>query len=107
MTRTTILSLGALLASTTVAAQQQPPFRQLGPVMATSPQTYGQQVFVRHVKNGVLVNDVAGRRLMMLDPTLTKFSVVADSTPATVTVYSGQRGNIIAYRGDSTMTIAP
>ena len=105
MNRHTFLGAAALLTASGAGAQQQPPIRQLGAVVATSSETFGPQVFVRHVKNGVLVNDVMGRRVLMFDPTLSKFTVVADSTPATASAYSGPRGNIIAYRGDSSLFI--
>lgn len=101
-------SLGALtlLAAASVGTTQQlPAIRQLGPVVATSVETFGSQVFVRHVRSGVLVNDVLGRRLVMFDPALSKFSVVADSTPATANAYSGPRANLIAYRGDSSLFV--
>jgi hypothetical protein len=105
MTRIALLSAAALLTASGAVAQQQPPIRPLGSVIATSTETFGPNVFVRHVKNGVLVNDVAGRRVLMFDPALTTFSVVADSTPATASAYSGRTGNLIPYRGDSSLFI--
>jgi hypothetical protein len=106
----TSFTLGALaLAAAThlAVAQQQPPIRQLGAVDATSSEALGINVFVRHVKNGVLVNDVQHRRLLMFDPDLKSFSVVADTTPATANAYSGRVGGLIAYRGDSSLFVDP
>lgn len=99
---TTLLS--TVLAGV-AAAQQLPPIRQIGPVVSASSETFGPNVFVRHVKNGVLVNDVMGRRLLMFDAALSKFSVIADTTPATANAYSGRTGGLIAYAGDSTLFV--
>jgi hypothetical protein len=41
----------------------------------------------------------------MLDPTLTSFAVVADSTPATGSAYSGRMAGLIAFRGDSSLFV--
>lgn len=101
-------SLGALTllgAASVGTTQQLPAIRQLGPVVAMSTETFGPAVFVRHARNGVLVNDVQGRRLLMFDSTLSSFSVVADTTPATANAYSGRTGGLIAYRGDSTLFV--
>jgi hypothetical protein len=87
------------------ASQQLPPIRQIGPVVSASSETFGPNVFVRHVKNGVLVNDVMSRRLLMFDAALGKFSVVADTTPATANAYGGRTGGLIAYTGDSTLFV--
>jgi hypothetical protein len=94
-----------LLVAPEARAQQAPAIRQLGPVIATSKETFGAQVFVRHAKNGVLVNDVQNRRLLLLDPTLSTFSVVADTTPATANAYSGRTGGLIGYRADSSLFV--
>src|SRR5205807_441585 len=55
----------------------------------------------------VLVNDVQARRLVLLDSTLAVKTVVADSTPATASAYSGRIAGLIAYRGDSTLFTDP
>jgi len=99
------LSAVALVAGSQLAAQQQPAIRQLGPVDATSNELLGANVFVRHVKSGVLVNDVQHRRLLMFDPDLKTFTVIADTTPATANAYSGRTGGLIAYRGDSSLFV--
>jgi hypothetical protein len=104
-------ALALVLAASLGAAQQLPPIRQIGSVVATSSETFGgfigerPQVFVRHLKSGVLVNDLAHRRLLMFDPTLASFTVVADTTPATANAYGGRAGGLIAYLGDSTLFV--
>jgi hypothetical protein len=63
-------------------------------------------VNVRALSDGkVLVNDPSKRRVLLFDSTLASFTVVADSTPATGTAYSGRFANLIAYRGDSTLFV--
>lgn len=99
------LSIAGLAVSNGASAQQQPAVRQLGAVTATSSEVFGTNVFVRHVRNGVLVNDVQNRRLLMFDPQLTRFEVVADTTPATASAYSGRIGGLIAYKGDSSLFV--
>ncbi len=60
------------------------------------------------LSNGsVLVNDVQGRRVLMFDPALSKFTVIADSTSATANAYGGRVGSLVAYRGDSTIFVDP
>lgn len=104
------ITLGAIALFTvtpSLATQQPPATRQLGPIVATSSETFGEMIWVRHLKNGVLVNDVRNRRLLLFDSTLTHVTVVADSTPATANAYSGRSAGLIAYRGDSTLFVDP
>ncbi len=102
------LGVSAMLAVANVAsAQQTPAIRPLGPVIATAKELLGAQVFVRHLKGGVIVNDVGGRRLIMFDTALNNPTVIADSTSATANAYSGRTGGLIAYRGDSSLFVDP
>ena len=104
------LSVLALVAAPVfVAAAQQPlPTRPLGPVVATSKAEFGPMLTVRHLANGgVLVNDVQNRRVVMLDSTLARMTVVADSTPATANAYSGRSAGLVAWRGDSSLFVDP
>lgn len=99
----------AIAATASVAgAQQLPPIRQLGPVVATSHDSVGPAISLRALSDGrVLVNDPSARRVVLLDTTLALSTVVADSTPATGTAYSGRIGGLIAWRGDSTLFVDP
>ena len=102
-----LLAILAVISSS-VAAQQRPAIRQLGAVTAKSTETFGTITGVRALSNGsVLVNDVAGRRVLMFDPALSKFTVVADSTSATANAYGGRVGSLIAYKGDSSIFADP
>jgi hypothetical protein len=95
-------------AATGAAAQQRPPIRQLGAVTAKTSEPFASIVSVRALSNGsVLVNDVSGRRVGMLDAALSKFTLIADSTSATANAYGGRQGSLIAYRGDSSIFADP
>jgi hypothetical protein len=105
------LSLGAaalLATAATATAQGKPPaIRPLGPVVATSTETFGPVIALRHTPFGVLVNDGANRRVVMLDSTLSQSKIVADSLGANGNEYSGRQAGLIAYKGDSTLFIDP
>lgn len=110
MIRLTRISLFALAAlASTAGAQQRPSIRQLGAITSKSQETFNGSVTVRTLSNGsVLVNDGAGKRVVLFDPTLSKATVVADTTPATGNAYPSNQfatGSLVAYRGDSTLFI--
>ena len=102
-----LIALGLIPAA--VAAQQPayvgPQVRPLGSVEATAREPLGSNVTVRHTPGGVLVNDIANRRLLRFDPKLAEFIVVADTTPATASAYGGRMANLIAYKGDSSLFV--
>lgn len=96
------------LAASIAGAQQRPAIRQIGAVTAKSTETFSNVASVRALSSGgVLVNDVSGRRVLMFDPQLSKFSIVADSTSATANAYGGRTGALLAYRGDSSIFVDP
>lgn len=98
--------LPAAVAS--LGAQQLPSVRSLGPVVATSSEPIRAITTVRPLSNGsVLVNDVAGRRVLLFDSTLASFSVVADTTPATGNAYSGRVAGLVPFKADSTLFVDP
>lgn len=100
-----LLAAAALPA---IAAAQRPEIRQLGPVTASTSEVLTATNHVRALGDGsVLVNDVPSRRVLLFDPTLSRVTVVADSTSATGSAYSGRIGSLIPYRGDSTLFVDP
>jgi hypothetical protein len=106
--RYVLRSLPLAVLATSAFAQQRPPIRQLGAVTAASTEKFANVSSVRALANGsILVNDVPGRRVLMFDPALSKFTVVADSTSATANAYGGRIGSLIAYRGDSSIFVDP
>jgi len=95
-------------AAASLGAQGAAPApRQLGPTVATSTEMFGPLVFTRHTKNGVLVNDIANRRLVLLDGSLALSKVVADSTPAPANARSGRSAGLINYKADSSLFVDP
>jgi hypothetical protein len=85
-----------------------PAIRQLGPVTVVGKDSLGAVTTVRQLPNGrVLVNDIVGRRVVMLDSSLSSLAVIADTTSATANAYGVRPGGLIAYRGDSTLFIDP
>ncbi len=96
------------LVSSLGSAQQRPPIRQLGAVVAKSTEPLAGVTGIRQLPGGgVLVNDPQKRRVLLFDPSLGTFTVVADSTSATANAYSGRIGGLIAYKGDSTIFVDP
>lgn len=89
-------------------AQQLPPIRQIGAVVTTTTEKLGAVSAVRQLSNGsVIVNDIVGRRVLLFDADLKKFTVVADTTSATANAYGTRPGGLIPYRGDSTLFVDP
>jgi hypothetical protein len=107
-----MLGAAALMAaSSSLAAAQAaklPPVRPLGAVERTSTELLGAVSTTRALSDGrVLVNDIIGRRVLMFDPTLASFTVVADTTSATGNAFSSRFGGLMAYKGDSSLFIDP
>ncbi|HXG72008.1 MAG TPA: hypothetical protein VNJ04_15470 [Gemmatimonadaceae bacterium] len=108
-TRFVVLAAALLIAGGMPAtAQQLPPIRQIGAVVTTTTEKLGAVSAVRQLPNGsVLVNDIVGRRVLLFDADLKKFTVVADTTSATGNAYGTRPGGLIQYRGDSTLFVDP
>lgn len=99
-----------LLVASPLAAQTATKIsvRPLPAPTATSTETVRSLAAVRQLTNGnVLVNDQAGRRVLLMDSTLKLIGVVADSTSSTASAYGPRPGGLIAYRGDSTLFVDP
>lgn len=85
-----------------------PPVRSLGKPSAVSKDLLGAVSQVRALPGGrVLVNDNLGRKVVLFDPTLASYTVVADTTSATANAYSSRAAGLIAYKGDSTLFVDP
>ena len=99
-----------LLLATPLGAQPaaKVAVRPLPAPTATSTETVRSLAAVRQLANGnVLVNDQAGRRVVLMDSTLKVLGVVADSTSSTANAYGPRPGGLIAWRGDSTLFVDP
>jgi hypothetical protein len=98
----------ALLIAATARAQQAPAVRPLGRILNRSAEPLASVSQVRALRDGrVIVNDNTGRRVLMFDSTLTRITVIADSTGASGSVYNSRLGGLIAYRDDSTLFVDP
>lgn len=111
MTKSVIAAMtfaAAVAAAPLCIGQSLPPIRQLGPVTAVSHDSLGAVSGIRALPNGrLLVNDIVGRRVLMLDSTLSLVMVVADTTSATASAYGTRAGGLIAFHGDSTLFVDP
>lgn len=100
------LVVGTLVSmhSALLGAQQRPAIRPLGAVVLVSP-PFRSISAIRVLPTGqLLLNDPAGRRLLLLDSTLHVIRVVADTTEATHKAY-GTGGALLAFRGDSSLFV--
>jgi hypothetical protein len=109
LVKTFLRTTALLFAASPVTAQTTKiPIRPLPAPTATSTETVRSLAAVRQLPNGsVLVNDQAGRRVLLLDSTLKLVGVVADSTSNTQSAYGPRPGGLIPYRGDSTLFVDP
>ena len=83
-----------------------PPVRRIESAQAISKEALGTITTIRHLSDGrVLLNDAVRRRLLMLDSTLTRVTVVLDSLTEVQNAYGTRAGAMFAYRGDSTVFI--
>lgn len=102
MNRIALLAL--TLAGSTAAAQESVKPRPLGAVQATSKELIGLPTLARPLPNGsVIVNDAQRRRLLLLDPSLENYTVIADSTSGSTNGYGQRPGSLIPYLADSTL----
>ena len=89
-------------------AKQLPPVKPLGATFAKSAQLLDAVSAVRQLPGGrLLVNDIAGRKVVLFDSTLSKYAVVADTTSATANAYSSRAGGLVKWKGDSTLFVDP
>lgn len=102
MKRLGLLSL-SLIAVSTASAQSIKP-RPLGAVQATSKELLGLPTLTRALPDGsVIVNDIARRRLLLLDASLENYTVIADSTSGSVNGYGQRPGALVPYVADSSL----
>lgn len=109
LTRSLALAIAlsfAAAAAGGAASCQQIPVRQLGPVEARTPQSFGLLYGVRQLPGGnVLVNDPSSRRLLLLDSTFQHTTLIADSAQGAPAPYGVRPTGIVPYPGDSTLLV--
>jgi len=109
--RSLSFALGTALASSAAGAQSKginlPPIRQLGAVTGTATEKLGIVNNLRALSDGrVYVNDPMGRRVILFDAGLQKFTIVADSLGANGNTY-GRVAGLVPSRADSTLLVDP
>jgi hypothetical protein len=109
-----VIRIGAVAAAAVAglagasSAQTPPPVRQIGVLERASTEHLASAATALRMPGGrVLINDVTAHRLVLLDSTLAKAIVVADTTGATGNAYGQQAGILIRYRGDTALFIDP
>ncbi|HEY5062456.1 MAG TPA: hypothetical protein VII52_13025 [Gemmatimonadaceae bacterium] len=94
------------LCSASSFAQKPPAVRQIGPLERATTDSLASAATAVPMPDGrVFVNDIKGRRLLLLDSTLAHPIVVADTTGATGQAYGRQAGTLIRYRADTALFI--
>ncbi len=100
------LSAAVLLAAAPLTAQQPIPVRALTPPVATDSGVLMSISGVRALSGGkVLVDDFTRRRLIVLDSTLAKFTIGADTALAAKSRYGNQMARLMAFTGDSSVMV--
>ena len=79
------------------------PVRTVADAIATATETFGAILGVRQLSDGrVFVNDAARRKLLLFEPALDRFTVIADTAAGATNDYVTSPAPIIRYLGDST-----
>jgi len=107
----TLCCCAAVLAGSAGAARAQqaapPPVRPLGPITHVAAESLASVSAAVPVAGGrVYVNDITARRLVLFDSTLTRATVVAD-TSGSREAYGASPGTLLPYRGDSALFVSP
>lgn len=98
----------AFVSSQLVEAQRGPPLRTLGDAVVATPERYASASSIRELSDGrVLLNDVVGRKVVLLDTLLRLRRIVADTTHATQLAYGRGPSALFPYRGDSSILVSP
>jgi hypothetical protein len=111
MTRFLRITSAAIVAISATSLGAQPPgpkLRPLGPIVSKSADLLDAVSTTRQLPDGrLLVNDISGRKLVLFEKDLTKFTVLADTTSATGNAYSSRAGGLIGWKGDSSLFVDP
>jgi hypothetical protein len=99
--------VAALVATTSASAQQSTiPVRSLSASVSTDSGVFRAITTVRPMSDGrVLVHDVSLRRLVLFEPTLKTFKVVADTSSVARNKYGSRPAGLIPYLGDSSVFV--
>jgi hypothetical protein len=82
------------------------PLRDAVPVARSDSGVFRFIAQVRALSNGsVIVNDYAARRIVLVDSTLQRLTVLADTAPGAPNQYGRIQPALVRYRGDSTLFV--
>jgi len=106
--RAQAVAFALIYALTPIGAQVDLPYRTLTSVDARSRVLFSSVATVRPLKNGnVLVHDLNGGRIVLLDSALDSLAVVGSGTLGTNDAYSSPFGALIAWLADSSVFVDP
>jgi hypothetical protein len=98
------VALFSALAAASAAAQTLPPVRDLGPIVATTTQSFRGMPSIRALSDGrVLVSDMAARSLVAFDTTLAKPQPILTPSGPVATQFPARGGTLLATAGDTTL----
>lgn len=104
MSRRVIAACALSLCASATTSAQLPPVRPLGPVIATTTESFGSVPSIRALSDGrVLVSDMARRRLVAFDSMLSKGQPVLNPSGAAALQYPARGGLLLALPGDTTL----
>ncbi|MEP6763435.1 MAG: hypothetical protein ABJB66_03940 [Gemmatimonadaceae bacterium] len=101
---TLLLGVGLFAGNPASVSAQHIPVRQLNTPAAHTVAPLGLFLGIKQLSDGrVIVDDAQNLRLLMFDSTLTKFSILADTTGKAGFNYGEARGKFTSYVGDSSL----
>lgn len=104
MSRSVIVACMVSLSGAVSAGAQLPPVRPLGPVVATTTESFGSVPSIRALSDGrVLVSDMARRRLVAFDSMFAKAQPVLNPSGAAALQYPARGGLLLPLPGDTTL----
>lgn len=108
MKRAALIATGIafVLGAPPMLAQPKVPLMALAPSSAKTLESFGAILGVRQLPSGgLLVNDAGRRRLVLLDKSFTKSTVVIDSAAGATNSYGPRPAPLIAYLADSSLFV--
>jgi hypothetical protein len=101
--KTVALAACSITAASASGQQPRPPVHPLGEIVAKSV-SFDSLVNVRVLSDGrVVVNDILARRLVALDPSLTRLTLIADTSATSPHSYG--ENALLPYLGDSVVLL--
>ena len=87
-------------------ASCQPPVRNTAHPIASAPEAVGRNLGLKEMVDGrLLYNDADHRRLLLFDPALSTYRIVADTTGLHGFKYGDAAAQLIPYLGDSSLFV--